>query len=251
MIRRRTALLISTLASTLFSLLFWTACGGGGSSTSQQNSPVASLSASTLTFASQAVGTTSSPVTVTLNNTGTATLNITGISIANANGEFAQTTNCGPNLAEGANCSIRVAFTPTQPGSTAAASLNITDNAAGSPQSITIKGNGVTPSNVDPMGTAAGIETSCASIQANLGEPNGICYNVETTCPGIADQTIGVKVNNPAGTKGTVTFVVGGAGIEWYDQLFKFGLNAVDGVAQAGFTTAPLSFYAQPVNYPV
>jgi hypothetical protein len=251
MLRPRTALLITVLTSTLFSLLFWTACGGGGGSTSQQGSPVATLSASTLTFASQAVGTTSAPITLTLSNTGTAALNISGISIANANGEFAQTTNCGPNLAAGANCSIRVAFNPTQVGSTAAASLNVTDNAPGSPQSISIKGNGVTPSNVDPMGTAAGIETSCASIQANLGEPNGICYNVETTCPGIADQTIGVKVNNPAGTKGTVTFVVGGPGIDWYDQFFKFGINAVDGVAQAGFITAQLSFYDKPVNYPV
>ena len=141
MLRPRTALLISTLVSILFSLLFWTACGGGGS-TSQQGSPVATLSASTLTFASQAVGTTSSPVTVTLSNTGTAALNITGISIANANGEFAQTTNCGPNLAAGASCSIRVAFNPTQVGPTAAASLNVTDNAAASPQSISIKEKG-------------------------------------------------------------------------------------------------------------
>src|ERR1700682_6055832 len=170
MIRPRTVLLISTLASTLFSLLFWTACGGGGSPR-QQGSPVATLSASTLTFASQAVSTTSSPITVTLNNTGTATLNITGISIANANGEFAHTTNCGPNLAAAANCSIRVTFTPTQAGSTAAASLNVTDNAAGSPQSISIKGNGVTPSNALSMGTAGGIETSCSSIKADQGVP--------------------------------------------------------------------------------
>ena len=99
MIRPRTALLILTFASTLFSLLFWTACGGGGGNMAQSGSPVASLSASTLTFASQAVGTTSAPITVTLNNTGTAALNITGISIANANGVFAQTSNCGPSLA--------------------------------------------------------------------------------------------------------------------------------------------------------
>src|SRR5437870_3583507 len=240
MIRPRTALLISTLASNLFSLLLWTACGGGGGSVPQQGSPVASLSASTLTFASQAVSTTSAPITVTLNNTGAAALSITGISIANANGEFAQTSNCGPNLAAGANCSIRVTFTPTQAGSTAAASLNVTDNAAGSPQSISIMGNGVTPSNVLPMGTAAGIETSCSSIQANQGVSNGVCYNVETSCPGIADQTVGVKVNNPTGTKGTVTFIVGGTGIDWYDTLYQHGTDAINAVTQAGFTTAQL-----------
>ena len=249
MIRSITPLAISALASILFSLLLWTACGGGGGGMSQQGSPVANLSASTLTFASQGVGSTSSPVRLTLDNSGTAALNITGISIANSNGEFAQTNDCGASLAAGANCSIRVTFTPNKAGPTAA-SLSVADNAAGSPQSITIKGNGVTPSNVDPMGTAAGIETACSSIQANQGEPNGVCYNVETTCPGIADQIVGVKVNNPSGTKGTVTFMVGGTGLEWYDQSFKFGTDAIDMVAQRGFTTAQLSFYSPPANYP-
>ena len=249
MIRPRTALLIWPLAATLFSVLLWAAWGGGGS-VPQQGSPVASLSASTLTFASQAVSTTSAPITVTLNNTGAAALSITGISIANANGEFAQTSNCGPNLAAGANCNIRVTFTPTQAGSTAAASLNVADNAAGSPQSITIKGNGVIPSNALSMGTAAGIETSCSSIQANQGVPNGICHNVETTCPGIGDQTVGVKVNNPTGTKGTVTLIVGGTGIDWYDILFQHGADVIDALTQAGFTTAQLYFYGTPASYP-
>ena len=248
MIRPKTALLISTLALTLFALLLWTACGGGGAGSQEQGSAVANLSVSTVTFAGQAVGTTSSPVTVTVSNSGGASMNITGISIANSNGVFAQTNTCGPTLAAGANCAINVTFTPTQGGSRTAL-LDVADSASGSPHSVTIKGNGVAP-NVDPMGTAAGIETSCSSISATQGEPNGICYNVETTCPGIADQTIGVKVNNPSGSKGTVTFVVGGTGIEWYDQLFKFGTNVIDGVAQAGFTTAQLSFYAKPVNYP-
>jgi len=247
MIRPRTAL-ISTFASTLLSLMLWTACGGGGSMP-QQGSPVANLSASTVTFAGQTVGTTSSAVTLTLDNAGTAALNIAGISIANANGQFAQTNTCGASLAAGANCSIYVTFTPTQAGSMTA-SLNVADNAGGSPQSITIKGTGVTPSNVDPLGTAAGIQTSCSSLQADQGEPNGICYNVETTCPGIADQTVGVKVNNPSGNKGTVTFVVGGTGVEWYDQNFRFGTNVIDAVTQAGFTTAQLAFYSPPVNYP-
>jgi hypothetical protein len=248
MIRPRTALLISTLASTLLSLMLWTACGGGGG-LQQPGSPAANLSASTVTFAGQTVGTTSAPVKLTLSNTGAAALNIAGISIANANGIFAQTNTCGPSLAAGANCAINVTFTPTQAGSRTV-SLNVADNASGSPQSVTIKGNGVTPSNGDPMGAAAGIETSCSSIQADQGQPNGLCYNVDTTCPGIAAQTVGVKINNPSGTKGTVTFIVGGAGMQWYDQTFNFGTTAVDMVAQAGFTTAQLAFYAKPVNYP-
>ena len=58
--------------------------------------PVASLSPSSLTFASQAVGTTSAAQTVTLNNTGNAALTITSIALTGTNAsDFAQTNTCG------------------------------------------------------------------------------------------------------------------------------------------------------------
>jgi hypothetical protein len=249
MTRPRIAPPIPPFVLTLFSMMVLIACGGGGGSTPPPGSPVATLSASTVTFAGQPIGTTSSPVKLTLSNTGSAALNVSGISIANANGVFAQTNTCGASLSAGANCVISVTFSPTQAGSRSVA-INVADNAAGSPQSVTVKGNGVSPSNGDPMGTASGIATSCSSIQADSGEPNGTCYNLQTTCPGIADQTVGVKINNPSGAKGTVTFIVGGAGMEWYDQVFNFGTTAVDMVAQAGFTTAQIAFYAKPAGYP-
>jgi hypothetical protein len=86
----------------------------------------------------------------------------------------------------------------------------------------------------------------------DMGEPNGTCYNVTVSaCPGIADQVAGVKVNNPAGTRGTVTFLVGGGGgPEWYDQNFMFGTLVVDQIVQAGFTTAQINFYAAPTGFP-
>ena len=58
--------------------------------------PAASLSPTSLTFASQAVGATSAAQTVTLNNTGNAALSITSIALTGANAsDFAQTNTCG------------------------------------------------------------------------------------------------------------------------------------------------------------
>ena len=100
--------------------------------------PVASLSPTSLTFASQSVGTTSAAQTVTLSNTGTATLTISSIV---ASGDFAETDNCGGSLASGGNCSISVTFTPTASG-TRTGSSSVTDNASGSPQTVGLTGTG-------------------------------------------------------------------------------------------------------------
>jgi hypothetical protein len=216
-----------------------------------QSSPQAALSASTVTYAGQNVGVASSAVVLTLSNTGSAVLGITGISIAGPNsGEFVESTTCGSSLEAGSSCGINLTFTPAGTGSRTA-TLTVAHDAAGSPLLVTLKGTGLNPSNSSPLGTAAGIEASCASvIEGDKGEPNGACYNVALTCPGVADQIVGVKVNNPSGTKGTVTFLVGGGGRQWYDQNFKFGTTAVDMVAQAGFTTAQVAFYATPAGFP-
>jgi hypothetical protein len=102
------------------------------------SAPVVSLSPSSLTFASQTVGTTSAAQTVTLSNTGNASLTITGVS---ASGDFAETNSCGSSVAAGVNCTISVTFTPTASG-TRTGTLSITDNASGSPQSVSLTGTG-------------------------------------------------------------------------------------------------------------
>ncbi len=105
-----------------------------------------SLSTTSLSFGSQNIGTTSAGQNVTLTNTGSAALSISSIAVTGSNsGDFAQTNSCGSSLAAGANCSIGVTFTPTAAGSRSA-SVTITDNATGSPQSFTLSGTGVSPS---------------------------------------------------------------------------------------------------------
>jgi hypothetical protein len=100
--------------------------------------PAVALSPGSLAFASQLVGSSSSPQTVTLTNTGTAQLVISSIVTS---GDFAQFNNCGANVAAGANCTISVTFTPTGSGSRSGL-VTITDNAPGSPHVISLGGTG-------------------------------------------------------------------------------------------------------------
>jgi uncharacterized repeat protein (TIGR03803 family) len=104
---------------------------------------VVALSPSTgLTFASQIVGTTSSPQTIVLSNNGNAALHITAISITGINGgDFSQTSTCGSSLPATYSCAINVTFTPVISGSRAA-SLTIADDALGSPHSVPLSGIG-------------------------------------------------------------------------------------------------------------
>jgi hypothetical protein len=106
--------------------------------------PNASLSPTSLAFSTQAIGTTSAAKTVTLKNTGTTSLTITAIAIAGTNpGDFAQTHTCGSSLSAGASCSINLTFKPSASG-TRTAAVRVTDNAAGSPQQVTLSGIGTT-----------------------------------------------------------------------------------------------------------
>jgi hypothetical protein len=105
-------------------------------------SPVVGLSATSLAFGSQSVGTTSPAQTVSLSNTGGAALSISSIAVTGTNAsDFAQTNTCGSTVAAGANCTISVTFKPSASG-TRTASLSITDNASGSPQTVSLSGTG-------------------------------------------------------------------------------------------------------------
>jgi hypothetical protein len=104
--------------------------------------PSASVSPPSLAFGSQAMDITSTAQTVTLSNTGNAPLSISSLALRGTNAsDFAQTNTCGNSLAAGANCTIAVMFTPSL-NAAEAATLTITDNASGSPQTVNLSGTG-------------------------------------------------------------------------------------------------------------
>jgi hypothetical protein len=104
---------------------------GGGSA------PTLSANPSSLTFSSQALGTTSSAQPVSVTNTGTAAVSVSGVTVS---GDYTQTNNCG-SLAAGASCTVNVSFRPTASG-TRAGTLTVTSNAANSPTTVALSGTG-------------------------------------------------------------------------------------------------------------
>src|SRR5207244_230798 len=110
--------------------------------------PAVGLAPTSLGFGNQLLATTSTAMTVTLTNTGTAALTINSFA---PSGDFAATSTgasaCPTSpatLAAGANCTINVTFTPTASGARTG-TLSLADNAGGSPQIMTLSGNGTAP----------------------------------------------------------------------------------------------------------
>src|SRR5947209_5620925 len=112
--------------------------------------PTATLSATSSPFGNQRVGTTSPAQTVTLTNSGGAPLNLTSITIIGAQAAdfaFAAGNTCptgAGSVAPGASCTISISFSPAATGARTA-TVTITDDAAGSPQSVSLTGTGVAP----------------------------------------------------------------------------------------------------------
>jgi hypothetical protein len=150
--------------------------------------PSISLSPASLIFSAQQVGAAGSPQAVTLSNTGNVPLTISTIA---AGGDFAQTNNCGSGLAAGTSCKINVTFKPTANGSRAG-QLTVTDNAPGSPQTITLSGSGpdftlapasgASTSSTVPAGNAATYSLSVAGVA-------GFNQSVSLSCTGAPSKS--------------------------------------------------------------
>lgn len=91
---------------------------------------------SSLTFATQVVGTTSASQSIRLTNIGASALTVTGISSTVA---FAQTNTCPASLSPQAGCTIKVTFTPTAGGKV---SGTLTINSSQGPVVVALSGTG-------------------------------------------------------------------------------------------------------------
>jgi hypothetical protein len=108
--------------------------------------PEASLSPSPVAFGTVYLNRVHSKV-VTLTNGGTGTLDISNISLTSTGGNpsaFELTKNCGATLAPGKACSITIGLTPSTIG-TDTATLNVADNASGSPQHVSVSATVINP----------------------------------------------------------------------------------------------------------
>jgi uncharacterized repeat protein (TIGR01451 family) len=137
--------------------------------------PVASVAPQSVDFGSQTTGTTSPTHLVTLGNTGTGPLVIGSATIGGLNGaDFATSadTCTGSTLAPGTACTVSVAFSPSAAGSRSA-TLQFTDNAAGSPQSVPLTGMGV-----EPVGQQADLAVSIAASPNPVKAGSRVTYTI-------------------------------------------------------------------------
>ncbi len=140
------------------------------------------ISASSLSFGPQGVGTTSASQSVTIIATTQAALNIASIAV---NDDFAETNTCGSSVAKGSSCAITLTFTPTALGPRTG-TLTITDSASDSPQTVTLTGTGT------------------ASPEATLS-PTSLNFAPQNTGTTSAPQT--VTISNPGVSALSITSI--------------------------------------------
>lgn len=198
--------------------------GGGG----PPPAPAASLSPTSLAFGNQVDGTTSAAQTETLTNSGNAALAISGVSIGGTNAaDFAQTNNCPASLAAGASCQAQVTFTPSVVGAESA-SLQVADNAAGSPQSVPLSGTGVAQQGCTQAVDAWGGATLNPASPTH-GQTAVASVAVKLHC-GSGSVIVDFQEFNSAGTKLAEQFETVGAS----SSYVGYGVKWTPGAAASG-----------------
>jgi hypothetical protein len=170
------------------------------------------LAPTSLNFPSQPIGTASTTQTVTLTNSGNAALTVSGIQLT---GDYAQSNNCTGSLAAGASCAINVTFTPTAFG-TRNGSLNVTDNATNSPQSVNLAASGSDFALGSPQNSASVKAGSTATYSLTISPLGGAFSSaVRLTCGTLPPKTTCTFSPNslaPGGNSATSTLTISTTG---------------------------------------
>ena len=210
----------------------------------------ASVSASSLSFATQQTGTTSAVQSVTVTNNGTATLNISGVSVTSGASDFAQSNGCGAPLAINGTCVVSVAFTPSAPG-TRTGTVTFAHDGDGA-TSFTLTGTGQAPSAtlgaIDFGVTQVGQSYSRTSTLTNTGL-SGISVTTPTaasvtgTYYSFSSTTCGTSLAAGATCTVTVTYAPGAAATHTGTLSFATGAGTQFAglTASAQVATATLS----------
>ena len=200
-------------------------------------------SATSLTFSSRTVGTTSSSQTVTLTNHLNTSLAFSPVVIA---GDFALASNtCGSSVGAGLTCKVGVTFTPRVVGARSG-TLTIPYSALGSPSMVSLTGTGnasgltsvtVTPANPSiQFGTAQQfVATGKFSNGGSQDLTASVAWN--SSVPAVA------TISNAPGTQGMATSVAQGS------STITATLNSTSGSTILTVTPPPLvSIAVNPSN---
>jgi hypothetical protein len=142
--------------------------------------PEISLSASSVSFGHQLVGTESAPQEVKLTNSGTASLELSGISVS---GEFMQSNDCPAIVAVEQSCTISLMFTPTAAGERAGG-LAVTNRFPEETRTASLFGIGTDFSLSASPGAAAVVAGESASFTLTVTPAGGFQGTVSLACSG-------------------------------------------------------------------
>jgi hypothetical protein len=206
-----------------------------------------------LKFPCRAIGNTSSALTTTLSNSGRTALNISGVEITGNNpSDFGQTNSCGSSLAAGASCTISVKYTPSAPGSRSAI-LNLSDDAANSPQSVALTGT-ATPISISPgsltfaaqvIGTSSAPQTTTLS---NIGTVTANITNISLTGQYSQSNTCSSPLDPGTSCTISAVFQPTASGIQKGSISIADDQGGLQTVALRGIATA-ISFSPTAVNF--
>ncbi|MDO8414858.1 MAG: choice-of-anchor D domain-containing protein [Agitococcus sp.] len=162
----------------------------------------ASLSNTSLTFAAQEVGTTSTAQNVTVTNNGTAPLTIFGVSVDQGITHFNQSNDCAVPIAVGMSCAISVAMTPRDSGALFGRVLVGNDGSSGA-GAIILTGSG-TQDNTPPAasGTVAANTSFGTHIVADI-----VQQDIVVTNTGVVPLSISAPASAVNSDTGEFTFV--------------------------------------------
>jgi hypothetical protein len=151
------------------------------------------ISPGSLTFASTAVGTTTGAQIITLTNASTSAISFTASTTLTGTGasSFIRTSTCTNPLPAGASCTNSIAFKPTTTGALTAV-VTYTDNATGSPQTVSLTGTGAaaaasltfSPSSLTFPSTAVGTAAPTQTITITNPGSSAISFTASTTITG-------------------------------------------------------------------
>lgn len=143
------------------------------------------ITPATTSFGNVVVGSSSASKAITVKNPNTATLSIASAT-ASAGFAIASDQCSGGNLAPGATCAIGVVFNPIQTGALSG-SVTISDDAAGSPQSVALGGTGILQ---NPTFSATSLAfgrvqvgSASAAKSLTITNPNIVALNILSISP--------------------------------------------------------------------
>jgi len=201
------------LPFSLFVSLMFTGCSGnsstnnsGGSGGSTGGQETVGLSPTSVTFSSQAVGTTSAATTITLTNTGTAALTLTSFSVDSADaGTFplasGGTCTASDRIAAGGSCTVLVTFKPIG-ALNYSGTLTFNDNASNGQQTVDLSGAGTANT---PIATFS--KTSITFPTTNVGST---AASMSTTLTNTGGGSLTVSSATLSGTNSSAFTITNG-----------------------------------------